>query len=216
MIDIIDHALAVADVDQRADHINNVFLVEGRGTGFVLAAKATVELHTAHSGKVVTLRREEQILEQVFSRFLGGRLARAHHAVNLDQGLEHAAGAIGCEGVGDKGAAIVFVGVDGFDGIDTLLAQFGEQSDGDFGVALGKHFTRLRINNVFGQAALFQILLGHRQRLDTGIVQLTNVARGYASASLNDELLASHDIEGRHIALKALRHQRHGGFAFLA
>ena len=216
MIDIVDHTLAVADVDQGADHINNVFLVECRRACFVRATKASVELHPAHSRQVVTLRREEQILEQVFSRFLSGWLARAHHAINLNQGLEHAARAIHRERVGDEGAAIVFVGVDGLDRIDTLFAQFGKQCDGDFSVALGKHFTRLCINNVFGQSALFQVLLGHRQRLDTGIVELTNVARRNPSATLNDELLTCHDVEGRHITLKPLGHQSHSDLTFLA
>ena len=34
---------------------------------------------------------------------------------------------------------------------------------------------------------------------------------GDATATLYDELLASHDVEGRHVALQTLGYQRHGG-----
>ena len=37
-----------------------------------------------------------------------------------------------------------------------------------------------------------------------------------ATAALNDQLLAGHDVKSRHIALQSLRHQRHGGGTFFA
>jgi hypothetical protein len=52
-----------------------------------LAADTAVELHAAHGREVVSLGVEEQVLEQVLGRIARGRLARAHHAVDLDQRL---------------------------------------------------------------------------------------------------------------------------------
>ncbi len=56
VIDIIDHTLTVADVDQCTHHVDYVFFVKGRRTRLVLAAKAAIELHAAHSRQVIALR----------------------------------------------------------------------------------------------------------------------------------------------------------------
>ena len=42
------------------------------------------------------------------------------------------------------------------------------------------------------------------------------MARGDAAATLYDQLLAGHDVEGRHIALQTLGYQRHSGLALFA
>ena len=60
----------------------------------VLAADAAVELHATDAIEIVALGREEQVLEQVLRGFLGRRLARTHHAVDLDQRLERRLGRI--------------------------------------------------------------------------------------------------------------------------
>jgi hypothetical protein len=52
-----------------------------------------------------------------------------------------------------------------------------------------------------------QILFGHRQNFDTCIIQLADVARRNATPTLHDQLVARHNVEGRHIALQALGHR---------
>jgi hypothetical protein len=42
------------------------------------------------------------------------------------------------------------------------------------------------------------------------------MTRGDATATLYDELLAGHDVEGRHIALQTLGYQRHRGLTLFA
>ena len=61
--------------------------LEDAGTQDLLAAHAAVELHAAYAGEVVALGVEEQVREQVLGCILGRRLARTHHAVDLDQRL---------------------------------------------------------------------------------------------------------------------------------
>ena len=92
VINVVHYALAVADTDQSANNIDNVFLVEGRGTDLVLSAQPSVELHSAHGREIVSLGREKQILEEVFRRLFSGRLSRSHHAVDLNECLQHTAG----------------------------------------------------------------------------------------------------------------------------
>ena len=155
-------------------------------------------------------------MEQVLSRLFGRGLTRAHHAINFNERLEHAAGTVSRQRIRDERAAVIFIGVDGLDRIDALFAQLGQQRDGDLSVALGKDFTGARIDNVLGQPTLLKVLLGHRQQLNTRIVQLANVPSGNTAATLHNELLAGHDVECRHVTLQALWHQRHGGFALFA
>src|SRR6185312_9834300 len=110
MIDVVHLAIAVADVDQDLEHIDDVgglaelldhalrrlvraaaevlAVIENTGAGDLLAADPAVELHAAHGRKVVALPIEEEVREEVLCRILGRRLAGTHHAIDLDQRLE--------------------------------------------------------------------------------------------------------------------------------
>ena len=87
MIDVIDGTLAVANIDKGTQHIDDVLVGQYAFTGDTFTTQPTVELHAADGRKVITLVREEQVVEQVFCGFFGWRLARTHHPVNLDQSL---------------------------------------------------------------------------------------------------------------------------------
>ena len=77
----------------------------------VVAADAAVELHAADGRQVVALGVEEQVLEQVLGGFLGRRLARTHHAVDLDQRFEARRRRIDVQRVRDERTAIEIVHV---------------------------------------------------------------------------------------------------------
>ena len=216
VVNIIDHALAVTDIDQCTHYIDDVFFIERGRASLVLTAEATIELHTPYGRQVVALWGEEQVLEQVLCRLLGRGLARAHHAVDLYQRFEHAASAVRGQRVRNKRTAVVFIGVDGLDRLDALLSELGKQRNRDFGVALSQHLAGRGVDNIFRQTTLFEVFLGNRKRLNTGIIQLADMTRGDATATLYDELLAGHDVEGRHIALQTLGYQRHRGLTLFA
>ena len=69
-------------------HIKNVVLVQNAVHRRSITANATIELHAANGRQVVAIRVEEQVLEQVLSRFFGRRLTWTHHAVDFDQRFE--------------------------------------------------------------------------------------------------------------------------------
>ena len=79
--------------------------------GDIGARQATIELHAANAGQVVTFVGIEQAVEQDLDRFFGRRLARAHHAIDGDAGSLAGGGFIGAQRVGDERATIEFVGV---------------------------------------------------------------------------------------------------------
>ena len=82
VIDIIDFAAAIAQLDQDAHHIDDVFVRQGTGTLDFITPDAAVELHATHCGKVVALVGIEQAMEQIFHGIFRRRLAGTHHAVD--------------------------------------------------------------------------------------------------------------------------------------
>ena len=85
MIDVVDLALAVAQVDQRADDGDDVVLAQRAHGVLGLEVEAHVHLHAADRGEVIALRIEEQAVEQRGRRVQRRRLARAHHPVDVHQ-----------------------------------------------------------------------------------------------------------------------------------
>ena len=216
VVDVVNHALAVANINQGLEYVDNVLAVQGAYALGRIAAETTVELHAAHAGQVVAIRREEQVLEQVFRRLLGGRLPRSHHAVNLNEGLQLITGWILGQGIGDEGPAVDLIGVDGLDVGDLLLTQGGEQFFGDLNVAIDQHLTGFSVDHVLGQPSAQQILIGHREVLHTGLIQLPDVTRRDATTALHQQFVIRHDVKGGHVALQPLWHQGHGGRVLLA
>ena len=232
VIDIIHHTVTVADVDQGAQHLDDVggffthlgkvllaFLIgtgaevatviEDTGTGFVFATETTVELHTPHTGQVVTLVGEEQVLEQVFRRFLGGRLARTHHAVDLDQCLQGSPGRVSTQGVGHERAVVQVVGVQGFEIGNSALLQLLQRFRCQLGVTLHQDLAGVLIDDGFGQVLALQVFGRNFQVLDIGLFQLANVARSNTTATLHHDFTVRQDIEGRGFTTQTLRHQLH-------
>src|SRR5690606_14354880 len=75
VIDIIHGTETVANLDQGLDHINDVFTAQYARTFGVFTTQAAIELHATNGAEVVTLQREEQVLEQVLGALLRRRFA---------------------------------------------------------------------------------------------------------------------------------------------
>src|SRR5690606_12648426 len=94
VVDVVDDAFAVTDIDQGLEDRNDIFLAQHARTFDLGATDTTVELHAAYGRQVVTLGAEEQVVEQGLGSILGWRLARTHHAVDLDQRFQLIGGAV--------------------------------------------------------------------------------------------------------------------------
>ena len=99
VIDVIDRSVTVSNIDQRLQDRKNIFLAQRAFAEHFFTANAAIELHSADCGQVVPVRIEEQILEQVFGRFLCRRLTRTHHPVYLDERFQAGRGRIDVQGV---------------------------------------------------------------------------------------------------------------------
>ena len=63
MINIIDDALAVSNIDQGLQDRHDVFVIERAAANDLIAAETTIELHSTHGRQIVTIRRKEKVLE---------------------------------------------------------------------------------------------------------------------------------------------------------
>ena len=162
MVDVIDYTLTISDIHQRGQNRHDVFFIESATTSDLITTQSTVELHSSNARQVVTICREEKVLEKVFSRLLGGRLARAHHAVDFNQRLELSPRAVTSQRIGDKRTAIDLIGVNRFDSLDAFLTQTVQYFFGQLAIALEQDFTTGSVNNRLRNATTNQVLIGYR------------------------------------------------------
>jgi hypothetical protein len=168
---------------------------------------ATVELHAADRRQVVALRVEEQVLEQVLGRILGGRLARTHHAIDLDQRFQTGARRVDAQRVGDVRAAVQVVHVQAANLLDAGLDQLVDDRDRQDFVGLREDLAGLGVEHVVREDLADQVFLRHFQARDVLLLELTHVARGDAAAFLDDDFIADLDRERRGLAAQARRDQ---------
>ena len=63
MIDVIHHTIAVTNIDKHFQHINNVIRTQHTIARIFRTTKSAVKFHAAHSGQIIAIRIEKQILE---------------------------------------------------------------------------------------------------------------------------------------------------------
>ena len=112
MVDVVDLALAVAQIDQRADDREDVFLAQhAHGVGRI-EVEAHVHLDAADRREVVALGIEEQRLEHGLRGVERRRLARTHDAIDVEQRVLARHVLVDVERVADVGADIDVVDVE--------------------------------------------------------------------------------------------------------
>ena len=92
IVDVVDFAAAVAQIRERLEDREDVFLAQHAHRVRRIEAQAHVHLHAADRGKIVALAVEEQLAEQGLRRVERRRLAGTHDAVDVDQRLLAASG----------------------------------------------------------------------------------------------------------------------------
>ena len=132
IVDIVDLALAVLQVDKRLHHRKDVLGAE-RGDGVLgVEVEAHVELDAAHGRQVVAVGIEEQAGEQRFRGLERRRLAGAHDAVDVGQRLLALLGLVDLERVADPRTRRDVIDVEQLDPVDAGLVEQLE--------ILGRHF----------------------------------------------------------------------------
>ena len=85
MVDVVDFAASVAQIDERAHDRDNVLAAQHAHRVRRVEIEAHVHLHAADRGEIIALGVEEQRMEHRLGRLDGRRLARTHHAIDVEQ-----------------------------------------------------------------------------------------------------------------------------------
>src|SRR5690554_3860761 len=208
VIDVIYLALTVTDSDQGFQYVDDIVVGQSAFTSALVATEATVKLHPANAGQVIALFREEQVVKQVLRRFLGGRLARAHHAVDFNQSFQRSAGRVDTQGIGHERTTIQIVGVQGFDVFNTSVENLGDDFLGQLGVTLHQHFASRLIDHVLSKNTAVQVFSRNFQLGNTGFFKLLDMTRRNTAAFFsNDVAILIFDIKGRNVTPQPAWHQ---------
>ena len=84
MVDVVDFAAAVAQVDKRPHHRDNILLAEGTHRVRRIEIHAHVHLDPADSRKIITLGIEKQRMKHRLRRINSRRFPRPHDAVDIE------------------------------------------------------------------------------------------------------------------------------------
>ena len=211
MIDVVDLAAAVAQVDQRLDHREDVLAAQGaHGVGRV-EIEAHVHLDAADRREVVALGIEEQRVEHRLGAVDRRRLAGTHDAIDVEQRVLARGVLVDLQRVADVGADVDVVDVEDRQLVEPLLEQRGEQLVGDLVARLGEDFAGRGVVEIFGDVLAVEVGVGGAQRLDALVGELTGRARGQLAAGLDHDFAAVgvDEIDGRLEALHPVGVERH-------
>ena len=140
VIDVVDHAAAVAQLDQVANRLEDVALREDLRLDRFVDLELVVELQATDARQVVALGVEEQVVEQRLRRIERRLIARAEAAIDLHDRLVGALELVGEQRVAEVRTDVEVVDEEDLDLLDAALAQLVELGLGQLLVALEEHF----------------------------------------------------------------------------
>ena len=200
VVDIVDGALAVAQVDEVAHHLKDILLGQGgvlKGGG---DPQLVIHLDPAHHRKVIALGIEEQAFEQRLGAADGGRIARAQTAVDLHHRLVGGVDLVLQQGLAQIRPDIEVVDKQHAQIGDATLAQIQQGGRGDFLIAFHHNLTGGGIDDVGGGDLADHILFQHRNELDPFFRQLADGGLGEFPVALEHHF----PVGGNHIDAGAL------------
>ena len=153
MIDVVDLAAAVLDLDQHPDDGDDVLGAQHAQRVVGLQPQPHVHLDPADRRQVVALGVEEQAAEQGLGRIQRRRLARAQHAIDVEQRVLAALAAIERQRVADVGADRQVVDVEHRNLGDPGLGQLVDRLAGQLVAGLGQDQAGLLVDQVAAQVA---------------------------------------------------------------
>ncbi len=211
MIDVVDFAAPVAQIDQRLDDGENVLLAQdAHGVGGV-EIEAHVHLDAADRGKVVALGVEEQRIEHRLGAVHRRRLAGAHDAIDVEQRVLARRILVDLERVADVRADVDVVDVEDRQFFEALFDQRDERLVGDLFARLGENLSRFRAVEILGDVLAVEVRVIGAQRLDALIGQLPRRAGGQLAARLDGHFagVGVDEVDRRLDALHAIGVEGH-------
>ncbi len=206
VVDVVDVLvrLAVLEVDEEADHLEDVALREDGVVERLLDPELVVELEPADLGEVVPLGVEEQVDEQVRRRLRRRRITRAQAAVDLHDRLLGRGDLVLHERVAERREHVQVVDEEDLELADVPLAELLELGLGDLLVHLEEDLAGRLVDDVLGGDLGVDLLRLDGQRLQLRRLELLDRALGVLPVLLDDDLvrLRIADVARRALALE--------------
>ena len=161
MVNIIDRRIAVDEVDEILDNLDDILLGQHAGVGVDVQTELLVDTVTANLAQVVTLVGEEQVLEHLAGAGVISRVSIAQLTVDVAHSLNLRVAGILTEGVEDN---LVFVGSLGVlvdehradtginDSVVVVLGNLGLALEHNLVTRNADDLTRILIDEVLGPA----------------------------------------------------------------
>src|SRR5439155_17008498 len=131
VVDVVDLAVAVLELDQVADDLQDVLAPERPLVEGDVQLELVVQLQAPDAREVVALGVEEEVVEEGGGRLRGGRVARAEPAVDLEDRVLGLLDLVLEEGVAERGADAGVVEEEDLHLVDAALAEELELLVGD-------------------------------------------------------------------------------------
>ncbi len=173
MIDVVDFAATVAQVDQGLCHRQDVSLAQDPHRILGVEVEPHVHLDPAHGREVVTLGIEEQRVEHRLCGVERRRLAGTHHAVDVEQGILTRGVLVDRKRRADVGSDVDMIDIEDRQDLEAVLQKPGQRLDRDLVASLGVDLAGLGIVEVFGQVLAVKIVVLRLQSLDAALAEKT-------------------------------------------
>ena len=187
VVDVVDFALAVLQVDERLDDREDVLAAKrGHRVGRV-EVEAHVEFHAADRGEVIALGIEEQAVEQGVRGLARRRLAGAHDAIDVRKRLVGVLGLVGLQRVAHPRAGVDVIDVEQLELVDLGLVEQFEILGGHFVAGLDVNLAGLLVDQVERREAAVDFLGRDDEVLEAVLGRLVGAARGDLLGLLEDD-----------------------------
>ncbi len=177
----------VTQIDQVTDNFHQVDRCQDCFGEWRFEIKLVVQFESTNVGEVVALRVEEQVIEEVGSRFHCWGLTGTETSVDLHNGLFRRVDLVEVQGITQKGTDIHVVNVQNLEGCDTTFDDLFEDFRRDLFVDFGEDVTFDWVEDVFGCNFPDHIIFVDRNACDTVITHFTKTWGG----DLGSKLLAN-------------------------
>ena len=210
MVDVVDLAAAVLDLDQLPHHADHVDRAQHAQRVLGLEAEARVHLDPADRRQVVALGIEEQAVEQVLRGVQIRRLARAQHPVDVEQRVLARRAAVGRERVADVRPDRDVIDVEHRQLGELGLDQLGQQLGRQLGAGLGVDQAGLLVDQIDRDVAPDQLLRRDVDLAQALLLQALEQARRQLGARLRQHVAARRvdQVRGQLLAAQTLRPER--------
>ena len=178
MVNVIDFAVAVPQINQNLDHSQNIFIGQNHVACRIRTPDSCIELHAANTRQIVCVRVIEQALEQGLHRVFCWRFAGTHHSINGNPRSKLIHCFVNSQCLRNVRTLIQFVGVNARQILNTCGAQLFQQGFCQLFVGFGQNFSGVSIHKTASDNATDQEIFRNTDVCCARLLKFAGVTNG--------------------------------------